>query len=64
MKCPGRATLQGQKSDERSLGLEVVMGIDRLEKLGSLWGDGNVLKLDCGAGCTTCKCTKVIASDS
>lgn len=47
-----------------SLGLEVAMGIDRQEELGSLWDDGNVLKLDCGDGWTTCKCTEVIALDS
>ena len=50
-KCLEKPKLQGDKADH-FLGQEKEAEIDCNEHEGTLWSDENVLKLDCGDGCT------------
>ena len=51
LKCPEKAKLQRQEAELGVARLGWEQGVTARHK-GSLWGDGNGLKLDRGDGCT------------
>ena len=57
VKCPEKANLQRQKADQQLLGAcregDGGQGLTTKGPKGSFWGDGNVLKLNCGDSSAT-----------